>query len=281
MPEIGLSHGTVDYRDQGTGDPVVLIHGVLVNGRVWQDVVPLLSAHARCIVPDLPLGSHSRPMDPGADLTPRGLADLIAEMLEGLGLENVTLVGNDTGGALCQIAATEHPERIGRLVLTNCDAFEHFPPPAFRLAMKALARVPGAVLVLAGLARLGPVRRGAMSLAPFTVEPVGDELLRAWVTPLRRHAIRRDLIKVLRGIAPEYTLEAAEKLPGFERPVKLVWGTRDRFFPLTDAQRLASLCADAELVTIDSARAFVQLDAPARLAEIVLATAPADTGKGG
>jgi pimeloyl-ACP methyl ester carboxylesterase len=137
MPDVELTQGTVHYRDEGSGPAVVLIHGLLVDGTVWDRLVPSLSGAVRCIVPDLPLGAHRTPMNPVADLTPPGLARLIAELLERLQLNDVTLVGNDTGGALCQLVVVSHPERLGRLVLTNCDAFESFPPPAFRLPIKA------------------------------------------------------------------------------------------------------------------------------------------------
>lgn len=269
MPELKLSQGTIHYRDEGSGPPVVLIHGVLVNGGVWSRLVPLLSSSARCIVPDLPLGSHPEPMAPAADLTPPALAASVAEMLERLDLQDITLVGNDTGGALCQLVVARHPERVGRLVLTNCDAFEHFPPPAFKALIRGLAVVPSAVFTVAQLARIRAVRTRAMSLAPLTVEPVPDDLLRSWVEPLRRGAIRRDLVKVLRGISPKHTLAAAERLPAFNRPVTVAWGTQDRFFPLADAERLAAIFPDARLEKIATARAFVQLDAPERLAELI------------
>jgi pimeloyl-ACP methyl ester carboxylesterase len=273
MPEITLSQGTIEYRDEGAGRPVVLIHGLLVAGNVWDRTLPLISASARCIVPTLPLGSHSLAMSGEADLSPTALAGLIAELLERLGLQDVTLVGNDTGGALCQLVVAAHPERVGELVLTNCDAFENFPPPAFKPLIKGLGRIPGAVAALAVLGRLRPMRRAAMSLAPLTVEPVPDALVRSWISPLRKRAIRRDLVKVLRGISPALTLGAAERLQRFELPVLIVWGTRDPFFPLADAERLAALFPDARLETIASARAFVQMDAPDRLAELVLSLA--------
>jgi pimeloyl-ACP methyl ester carboxylesterase len=269
MPQIELSQGTIHYRDEGSGPAMVFVHGLLVNGRVWERLVPLLSDRARCIVPDLPLGSHQTPLNPSADLSPPGLAALIAELIERLGLDQVTLVGNDTGGALCQLVVANHPERIGRLVLINCDAFEHFPPKPFSGLVKFLGRVPGALTMLAAGGRLRAVRRGAMSLAPLTVDPVPDELLESWVSPLRDRAIRHDLLKVLRGINPEYTLEAAQKLRTFPRPALIAWGTADKFFPFEDAERLAALFDDSRLERVDGARTFVQMDAPDRLAALM------------
>ncbi|MFL5823311.1 MAG: alpha/beta fold hydrolase [Solirubrobacteraceae bacterium] len=269
MAEIELSQGKIEYRDEGAGPPIVLIHGLLVNGRVWERLVPVLSRSARCIVPDLPLGSHRQGLNSSADLSPPGLAALIAELIERLELESVTLVGNDTGGALCQLVVTNHPDRIGRLVLIDCDAFEHFPPPPFKGLVKFLGRVPGAVAMLAQGGRVGAIRRGSMSLAPLTMEPVPDELLKSWISPLRDSGVRRDLIKVLRGISPSYTTEAAEKLPAFKKPVLIAWGTEDKFFPFSDAERLAALFDDARLEKVAGARTFVQLDAPEELAALM------------
>ena len=269
MPEIQLSQGKIHYHDEGTGEPLMLIHGLLVDSGVWRRLVPHLAPRHRCIVPDLPLGSHRYAMAPEADLSPPGLAALIAELIERLGLGQVVLVGNDTGGALCQLVAADHPERIGRLVLTNCDAFEHFPPPSLKPLVSGLARVPGAVASLGTLGRLAFMRRASMSLAALTVDPVPDDLVAAWVSPLRNRAVRRDLRKVLRGIDPQHTMAAAERLREFEQPVLVAWGNRDRYFAVSDAERLAGAFPDARLELIDGARTFVQLDAPDRLAALI------------
>ena len=159
---VQLSQGVIHYRESGEGETIVFIHGALVNGALWRKVVPLLSKQYRCIVPDLPLGSHSTPMNADADLSPPALARLIAEFLAALNLQSVTLVGNDTGGALCQLVVTEHPKRIARLVLTNCDAFENFPPKAFVPLMKG-AYIPGFLFVLAQLLRSEMMRRSPIA----------------------------------------------------------------------------------------------------------------------
>jgi pimeloyl-ACP methyl ester carboxylesterase len=268
MPEIQLSQGVVRYREQGTGTPIVLIHGLLVNGNIWDRLVPLLAQQGRCIVPDLPLGSHSLPMDKGADLSAPGLARLIAEFMERLGLEDVTLIGNDTGGALCQLVAANHPERIGRLVLTTCDAFENFPPPAVRPMVTAL-KLPGALVVTSLLGRLRVVRKAAFKAMPLTMQPIPDEQVKSWVAPLADKRIRADLSTVVRGLDPADTVAAAERLRNFDRPALIAWGAADRIFPFSDAERLAATLPNARLERIPNARAFVQLDAPERLAELI------------
>jgi pimeloyl-ACP methyl ester carboxylesterase len=278
MPEIKLSQGTIDYGDDGSGPAVVFVHGLLVNGGIWDGVVSRMRATARCIVPELPLGAHRRALDPGADASPLGVAGLIAELLERLELSDVTLVGNDTGGALCQLVIAHHPERIGRLALTNCDAFENFPPRPFRLAFKALSRVPGAMAGYELLGRSATVRRDALRLAPLTVAPIPDATVRGWIEPLRDRGVRRDVVSVMRGISPAVTLAAAERFAQFERPVLIAWGTRDKFFKLADGERLAASFPAARLERIDDARTFVQLDAPERLAELLAEFVPRAAG---
>jgi pimeloyl-ACP methyl ester carboxylesterase len=269
MPEIKLSQGTIHYREEGGGPPVLFVHGLLVNGTLWDRTVSRLAQHARCIVPDLPLGSHPEPMNPNADLSPPGQAALLAELITRLELGGATVVGNDTGGALCQLLAASRPELVGKLVLTNCDSFENFPPRAFKPLVSGIGRVPGILTGVAALARLRAVRKASMAAASLTVDPIPDELIRAWVSPLGNPGVRRDLVNVCRGIGPRYTLDAAERLRTFEHPVLLAWGTRDKFFPLAHAERLESLFQNARVEKIENARTFVPLDAPERLAELV------------
>ncbi len=268
MPEIELSHGTIHYRDVGSGPVVVLVHGLLVNATIWDPLLAELPTGARCIVPDLPLGSHSTAMNEDADLSPGGLASLIAELLERLGLDDVTLVGSDTGGALCQLVCADHRARVGRLMLINCDAFEHFPPPALRPIVRGLGRA-GAVAALDLMGRARIMRRASMSIAPLTVEPIPDSMLKAWIAPLHDRGVRRDLTHVARGISPGTLVDASQRLRDFDRPALIVWGLRDKFFPVADAERLAQTLPLARLERVPDARTFVQLDAPARVAELL------------
>src|SRR5581483_3801189 len=197
--EVSLPQGTVRYRDSGSGPPVVFLHGLLVDGRLWRKVTPLLEGSHRCLVPDLPLGSHTVALVPGADLSPPGLARLVAGFLEQLELDGVTLVANDTGGALAQITAANHPERIGRLLLTNCDSFENFLPPAFR-PLQWAARVPGALTALLEGMRFAPLRRLPMAYGWLIKRDFAGAPTREWVEPyLSDRSVRRDTIKVLRG----------------------------------------------------------------------------------
>jgi pimeloyl-ACP methyl ester carboxylesterase len=274
MNEVTLTQGPIRYRESGEGSPIVFLHGLLVDGRLWRKVTPLLDGSHRCLVPDLPLGSHPAPLAPDADLSPPGLARLVADFLEALELEDVTLVANDTGGAIAQITAANHPERIGRLVLTNCDAFENFLPPAFR-PLQWAAKVPGALTGLMAGMRFSALRRLPLAYGWLIKRDFAGAPTRQWVDPfLTDRGVRRDVIKVLRGISPEYTFEAASKLASFDRPVLMPWAVEDRFFKISYAERLAVTFPDARLERIEDSYTFVAEDQPERLAELVARFAP-------
>jgi pimeloyl-ACP methyl ester carboxylesterase len=265
--EVELPQGKVLYRDLGQGEPIVFVHGFLVDGRLWSETAERLSASHRCIVPDWPMGAHRVPMNPDADLSPPGVADLIADFLEALDLNAATIVANDSGGAISQVLATRRPQRVGRLVLTNCDSHDNFPPSVFK-AMPPLAKLPGAMTAMGLPFRIGALRRAAF--APFAKTRIPPSLVDSWMEPSQRDAgVRRDTAKFTAGLNKRHTLEAAERLGQFDRPTLLAWAPEDRFFKLAYAERLAETIPDATLETVEDARTFVPLDQPHRLAELV------------
>jgi pimeloyl-ACP methyl ester carboxylesterase len=263
----------------GDGPPLVFAHGALVNANLWRKVVPRLDGFKRVTL-DLPLGSHLDPMPADADLRPPALADLIADALEALELEDVTLVGNDTAGALTQILATRRPERVGAIVLTSCDAFDNFPPKLFRIGL-APARVPGVIPVAFGGLRLRPLRRLPIAFGWLTKRPIDPDAEDSYVLPvLTRREIRPDVRKLLGGLDPAYTRDAAAKLTGWRKPALIAWSSEDRFFPPEHAERLAKVIPDARLEWIEDSLTFSPEDRPDRLAELIrdFARAPARVG---
>jgi pimeloyl-ACP methyl ester carboxylesterase len=270
--QIELSAGTIDYQDTGGDGPVVvLLPGLLMDASLWQEVVADLSVGHRCIAPTLPLGAHRHAMGADADLSPRGLARLVVEFLDRLDLDDVTLVGNDTGGALVQLIAGDGAPRVGRIVLVSCDAFDNFPPG-----------LTGKTLVLSG--KLAPALFGAfmrqMRLRPLRRLPLafgwltkrGDAATAGWLEPvLSRPEIRRDTVRVLRAIAAErrLLLAAAERLPRFDRPALVVWASEDRVMPPEHGRRLAELLPQGRLVEIPDSYTLIPLDQPARLAQSI------------
>ncbi|HEY5814857.1 MAG TPA: alpha/beta hydrolase [Solirubrobacterales bacterium] len=269
--EIDLPAGRIRYREAGEGKPVVFVHGYLVDGRLWDGAVDALSDRYRCLAPDWPIGAQQIAMKPDADLSPYGIAGIISSFLEALDLEDVTIVGNDSGGAMSQVLATRHPERIGRLVLTNCDTLENFPPGPFKL-MPPLVKLPGGMSLLAAPFRIGAVARAAFR--PFTRDPLPAELIASWMEPgLHDPGVKRDLKKVTVGMNKRYTLEAAEKLGDSQLPILLTWAPRDRIFPLKQAEKFVAKVPSARIVQIADSRTFVPVDQPQKLADEIAAFA--------
>lgn len=272
MPTVDISEGRINYRVAGPADssrpPVVFVHGLLVNGELWTGVGEALAARGiRSYAPDLPLGAHPVALEPGTDLSPRGVARLIIAFLEALGLTDVTLVGNDTGGALCQFLIDTDQSRIGRLVLTNCDAFDKFPPPPFGLLVKA-GRRPGRIRAMMSTMRPTWARHSVLGFGPLAGKPLDAALTRRWITPaITDVGVRRDAARFMRGIRPDDLLDVSTRLDRFTKPVLLLWGASDRFFKIEYARRLQDVFPDARLVEVEGGRTFVPLDEPQRVAD--------------
>ncbi|MGI8460413.1 MAG: alpha/beta fold hydrolase [Solirubrobacterales bacterium] len=276
--EIDVPGGRIRVFERGEGRPIVFVHGLLVNANLWRKVVPSLASDFRCITLDLPFGSHEIPMQSDVDLGAHGFAALIAATIENLGLEDVILVGSDSGGALTQIVATRHPERLGAIALCSCDSFEHFPPRLFAY-LKVLKVLPGAAIpVLFGSLRIRALRRLPIAFGWLAKRPIDRDAEDSYVLPvLRNAAIRADVRKALTAYDTEHTLEAASKLAGFEHPALIAWSREDRVFPPKDAERLAAILPDARLEWIDDSYTFSPEDQPERLATLIgeFAAAPA------
>jgi pimeloyl-ACP methyl ester carboxylesterase len=269
MPEIDLPQGTVRYRESGSGETVVLIHGLLVDGRLWRKVVPQLDKDFRVIVPDLPLGSHVLALNESAERTLPGVAKLIADFLEALDLRDVTLVGNDTGGALCQLVATRHGERVGRLVLTPCDAFDNFLPALFK-PLQWGAKVPPVLMALVQPLRLAPLRKLPIAFGWLTKHGLDPEIEKDWIRPFfADKAVRRDAVAFLAAIDSAETERAGRDLASFDKPALIAWAPEDKVFPLDHGRRLAATIPDARFETIDDARTFVPEDQPERVAQLI------------
>jgi pimeloyl-ACP methyl ester carboxylesterase len=268
--EVHLQQGTIRYREDGTGEPLLFVHGVVVNGDLWRKVVPRLSKDFRCIVPDWPLGSHEIPMSADADLSPPGLARLVVDFMDALGLETVTLVGNDTGGAVCQMVAAEYPDRVSRLVLTSCDLYDRFPPPVFKPLAK-LVKMPGATWLIAQSLRPRFAQRLPIAFGWVTKRLPEKDVVESYLAPGRAsRGVRRDLGKVFGSVDARYTIEAAQKLEqNFDKPVLLAWATEDKLFPIEYARRFADTLPNATLEEIDDSYTFIAEDQPERLADVI------------
>lgn len=269
MPTLTIDAGTLHYDVTGptTGRPVVFVHGYAMGGSLWQPLAERLAGHGlRCIAPTWPMGAHSEAMRSDADLTLPGIASMVDALLTELDLRDVVLVGNDTGGVVTQLVALDHPDRLGALVLTSCDAFEHFPPPILR------------PFILASRSRmtfrtaLQPLRFAAGRKQAYGALSHGDleHLTKHWVRPaLDDHAVSEDVRRLTASLRQQTTLDAGTRLGEFTKPALVAWSADDKFFPVEDGRRLAAALPDARLQTIDDARTFSMLDQPDRLAEVI------------
>jgi len=265
--EVATPHGTVRVRDTGgDGVPVLLVHSLLLDPDLYAAVVPLLVAHGyRCVLPELPLGGHALPLDPDADLTPPGLALLLVEVLDALALHQVHVVGVDTGGALAQLLMARHRDRVGAVVLTGCDAYEHFPPRTWVGRLFTPLFVSGVLWAAAHAFRLRVSRR-LLLLPPVTHRGADDATLVRWTSPLRDARVRRDVRKAFWAMNPQHTLAAAEANRDFPRPVLIAWGDDDRLFPRSLGVCLVDDLPQARLVVLPDCAAFTSLDQPDLLA---------------
>jgi pimeloyl-ACP methyl ester carboxylesterase len=272
MHEIELSAGTIEYEDTGgEGPALVLLHGLLMDASLWDGVIADLSVDHRCVAPTLPLGAHRHPMHADVDLSLRGIARLVAEFLDRLDLDDVILVGNDTGGALVQLLVCEGAARVDRIVLASVDAFDNFPPGLTGKTLVLSGKLSPALFgVFMQQMRLRPLRRLPIAFGWLTMR--GDAFTARWMKPvLQQPEIRRDAVKVLRAVSaePDLMLEAAECLPAFDRPALVAWARQDRVMPPEHGRRLAELLPQGRLVEVADSYTLIPLDQPARLAQII------------
>ena len=265
--EVDTPHGRVRVRDTGgEGPPVLLVHSLLLDPDLYATVVPLLTGHGyRCVLPELPLGGHALPLLADSDLSPLGLTQLLVEVLDALELRQVHVVGVDIGGVLVQLLMAHHRDRVGAVVLTGCDAYEHFPPRTLLGRLFTPLFLSGMLLLGAQALRLRAFRR-LLLLRAITHRGADDATLVRWTTPLRDGRVRRDVHKAFWAMRPQYTLAAAASNRSFPRPVLIAWGDDDRLFPSSLAVRLAADLPHSRLVTLTDCAAFAALDQPDQLA---------------
>ncbi|MBJ8343389.1 alpha/beta fold hydrolase [Antrihabitans sp. YC2-6] len=270
---VTLPQGPVRIYDRGSGPTIVFVHGLFANAAAWRKVVPLLADSFRCITADWPFGAHRLPMTEAADLTPIGIANVIADVIEELDLREVTLVGNDGGGMLCQLVVAYRRERLQRLVLTPCDAYENFPPHMFDYLCWA-AKTPGLMPVVGRALRVDAIRtsfgRSRLGFGGLSRDRVPTAVIDHYLYGLAHSAgVVRDTVKFLRAVDNRRTLDAARHFPAIAQPVLVAWAPDDLFFPFDHAQRFANDFPNARLETVANSRTWVAEDQPERVASLI------------
>src|SRR5215218_4830307 len=274
MAEIEVSAGAIRYEDTGGEGPVVVLcHGLLMAASLWEAVVEELRPGFRCIRPTLPLGAHRRPMRAEADLSLRGQVRLLAEFLERLELEEVTLVFNDWCGAQL-LVAEGWDARVGRLVLASCETDDNYPPGLPGRVAALAAGLPGGLAAVLKPLRIRVLRRLPMTFGLMSKRPISDELVDQWLEPaLTNPAIRADLRKYAGDTRQgrQQLVKANSRLAGFAKPVLVAWAAEDKVMPVTAGRRLAASFPDSRFVEIPDSRTLIPVDQPRALADAIAA----------
>jgi pimeloyl-ACP methyl ester carboxylesterase len=269
VERIELAAGPIEFEDTGGSGPVIVfVHGLMMDGSLWRHVVADLREDYRCVLPTLPLGGHSQPMHADADLSMRGIAEILGEFMAALDLREVTLAMNDWGGAQLLIGG-EHDARIARLALCACEAFDNVPPKGPAQMLPYLARIPGGLQIALMPFRFDRLRRLGMTYGWLSRRPVPREIMDRWFGPVcSQRQIRRDLRKYVIGSAraARELLAASAALGSFERPALVAWASEDRMMPREHGRRLAELLPRGRLVEIEDSYTLIPEDQPAQLA---------------
>jgi pimeloyl-ACP methyl ester carboxylesterase len=270
MSEVELAAGTIDYEDSGGNGPaLVLVHGLMMDGSLWRHVIEDLRSDFRCIAPTLPLGGHRQPMRVDADLSMRGIAEILGELIERLDLREVTLATNDWGGPQLLVGGA-HDARIARLALCSCEAFDNVPPQGAAKMLPYIARVPGGLPAALTPFRFDRLRRLPLTYGPLSKRPVPREVMDRWFGPVcQQRDIRRDLRKYVLSAAQgrRELLAAAEAMRSFDRPALVAWASEDRLMPREHGPRLAELLPQGTLVVIEDSYTLIPEDQPHVLAK--------------
>lgn len=253
----------IEYNEWGQGDAIIFIHGAFSNGNTWRKVIPELSKHYRCIVPEWPFGGHSLPLGNQSDVSPTGIAALIAKFTEALGLASVIIIANDTGGAYAQVFTSIYPEKVKRLILSNCEGFEVFPPKKFQ-SLGQLVKVPGYTYLMGQLFKIKSFLKTSATFGLLSNSLSKHELYDLYVKNFSKNKlIRKDFKRLAMGWHPKYTLMAAEKLTKYKQPVLVLWGSNDtQLFPVALGKRIAAIFPSAQFIEITDSLTYIQEDQP-------------------
>jgi pimeloyl-ACP methyl ester carboxylesterase len=249
---ISLSQGDIAYVDLGAGKSdglaALFIHGVLVNADIWRNVMWEVGDMRRCIAPDLPAHGGTPVPEGDADLSLKGLADVLDDLCEHLGLAQVDVVANDTGGAVAQVFAAHYPGRIRTLTLTNCDVHENFPPEAFR-PFVALAESGEFGPLVTAMAADPAVARSEVGFGMGYAHPeqLSDEILASYLEPFLADQ-GKGLERILTASSAADLMAIAPLLAQLDAPTLVAWGTGDAFFGEEWADRLATMIPGVERV---------------------------------
>lgn len=261
---VETSFGRIAYVSMGAGPHAVFLHGVPLNGYHWRGQLERLAGERTCIAVDL-LGLGATEPAPGCDVSFPSQSRMVIEFLDKLGVGSFDLVANDSGGAIAQLIAVANPRRLRSLVLTNCDAHDNWPPPAFMPAF-VLAKTGRLADAMAGLLTNIGLARSDLGLGTAYENPehLTPELVSAYIAPLIATPERRALLNQYVGaMDPAQTVAIEAELAKITAPTLIVWGADDAFFPLKWAHWLKERIPGAtRVVELQGSRLFFPEERP-------------------
>ena len=257
--------GDIAYTESGAGPVAVFVHGLATGGALWRHVIEQVDGTTRCIAVDLPLHGGTAPRE---DPSVTAMAQMIVDMCQRLGLDQIDLVGNDAGGVIAQIVAARHPELLRSLVLTNCDTEGNFPPPSFMPVIEAAARGELAPLLTVAAAHPDAARMSPLATGYEHPDKVPDEVWREYLMPIGGTLERARLFeRMLTALVPAELDAVAGRLRHLDVPVLLVWGTAEEALGLEWAYRLRDVIPGArEVIEVDGGKLFFPEERPGTLA---------------
>ncbi|ORB27714.1 alpha/beta fold hydrolase [Mycolicibacterium parafortuitum] len=271
MKTVQVTAGALEYREEGdpSGRPVVLLHGLLMNDAQWNLALPHLPPGFRYLLPVLPLGGHRVPMRDDADLTLGGMVGVVADFLDALDLDDVTLVVSDWGGPLF-LTDLGRDHRVCALVVCPSEAFDNFPPGLPGKVAWLASRTTGTVRLALRQLRIGWLRRRRLIFGMMAKRDVAQPIVDSWTRGgLASAGVRRDLVKYCRTRFDSTDLiRATERLAAFDRPALVLWSDNP-VMPAEHGRRLADLLPQGRLQKIDDAYVLVMLDQPERTAHAI------------
>jgi pimeloyl-ACP methyl ester carboxylesterase len=223
--------GTIGYVERGRGPVALFVHGVLLNGFLWRHQLDALQDVRRCIAVDLLAHGHTDAAE-GQDVSVTANAHMLAQFLDALGIDRVDLIGNDSGGGICQIFAALYPQRLRSLTLSNCDAHDNWPPEAFQ-PFVAMVAAGGLAETIRAMVADKNVFRAALAPAYERPDAVSDATVDAYLQPFAQSARRMDeLERFVNAFDCRHTLAIEDGLRTLQAPTLIAWGTDDVYFPL-------------------------------------------------
>jgi pimeloyl-ACP methyl ester carboxylesterase len=263
--------GRIAYAEAGSGPVALFVHGVLMNKHLWRHQLAALSDIRRCIAIDL-LAHGDTEITPDQDVSVTANANMLREVLDALDIDQVDVVGNDSGGGIAQIFAALYPERVRTLTLTNTDTHDNWPPEAFKpfVEMAIAGGLPG---TLAAMLNDKSIYRSPGALGPAYEHPekASDEDIETYLRPFVRTEQRtRDLQRFVAAFDNHHTVVIEPRLRQLQAPTLIVWALDDIYFPVKWAHWLADTIPGAgPPIELAGARLFFPEERPDEFDQIL------------